>query len=128
MNAFFAIGLTLLFCWAIIIINKRISDKKFGKVPFSQMTMHERSKNFLHFDNKPKLETQLSKLAEKNTVKVIVVDDKAYWVVDNIFYVSEVENGRAVYETAQPIDTNNISKEDIDRMLFVLDNLRNKKK
>jgi hypothetical protein len=56
-------------------------------------------------------------------VKIIVIDGKAYWVSDNIFYTAQTENGQIVHETAEPVDINNMPKKELDKMLFILDNL-----
>ena len=68
--------------------------------------------------------SQLQKRREKDTIKVLVIEDQAYWVTSNIFYVANVEDGAPVPETAKPVDTTNMSKKDIQKMLSILDNLR----
>jgi hypothetical protein len=61
---------------------------------------------------------------EKKSLKVIFTEEgKAYWVDNNIFYVSKIINGHPDFDNAQKIDTNNMSKEELDKMLFILDNL-----
>jgi hypothetical protein len=76
---------------------------------------------------KPRLQSQSLIHLEKNTVKVIFIEDKAYWVSNNIFYCAEAIGGNVNIDTTEPIDTNNMSKKDIDKMLFILDNLKNGK-
>ena len=60
-------------------------------------------------------------------IKVIIMDDKAYWVSDNIFYVSDAVDGKPETGTAHPIDTTTMSKRDVEKMLFILDSLKNGK-
>lgn len=50
--------------------------------------------------------------------------EEAYWVSDNIFFIAKAEDGRVLLETAEPVDVNSMSKKDINRMLFILDNLK----
>ena len=76
---------------------------------------------------KPAQESQSLKHVEKNTVKVIFIEDKAYWVSNNIFYCAEAISGNVNIDTTTPVDTTNMSKKDIDKMLFILDNLKNGK-
>jgi hypothetical protein len=57
-------------------------------------------------------------------IKIIVIDNKAYWVKDNVFYSADTDNGDIVSPTAEPVDISTMSKKDIDKMLFILDNLR----
>jgi hypothetical protein len=48
---------------------------------------------------------------------VLVVEDQAYWVASNIFYVANVEDGAPVPESAKPVDTTNMSKKDVEKMV-----------
>ena len=50
--------------------------------------------------------------------------EEAYWVSDNMFFIAKAEYGQVLLETAKPVDINNMSKKDIDKMLFILDNLK----
>ena len=72
---------------------------------------------------KPEIISQAMKHVEKHMIKIIIIDSKAYWVKDNIFYTAETENGNIIGETAKPVNTEEMSKKDIDKMLFILDNL-----
>ena len=74
-------------------------------------------------DEKPP--SQLTKRRERDMIRVIVMGDLAYWVSDNMFYVAEAINGEVIPQTAQPVDTNSMSKKDLDKMLFILDSLKN---
>jgi hypothetical protein len=74
---------------------------------------------------RPRKQSQSLKHVEKNTIKVIFIEDKAYWVSNNIFYCAETIGGSVDVDTTEPIDTSNMSKKDIDKMLFILDNLKN---
>jgi hypothetical protein len=56
-------------------------------------------------------------------IKIIVIDKKAYWVKDNVFYSADADSGDIVSPTAEPVDISAMSKKDIDKMLFILDNL-----
>lgn len=61
---------------------------------------------------------------DKNKITVVMTDDeKAYWVVNNTFFVSNVIDGDPDFSNGQPIDTENMSKDELDKMLFILDNL-----
>jgi hypothetical protein len=42
-----------------------------------------------------------------------------------MFYVADTFDGAVDSETVRPVDTNNMSKRDIDKMLFILDSLKN---
>ena len=125
MQYFLAFGLTL--CLTTYIIYRGRKVKTLPGIVYSQSGIHMMIKDFLPktLYEKPQLKSQLSNYVEKNTVKVIFIEDKAYWVSNNIFYSAEAVGGNVDIDTTEPVDTTNMSKKDIDKMLFILDNLKN---
>ena len=118
-------GLTL--CFTSYIIYKGRKFKTFRGIAYSQSSIHLMIKDFLPktLYEKPRQQSQSLKHIEENTVKVIFIEDKAYWVSNNIFYSAEIVEGGIDVDSTQPVDTTNMSKKDIDKMLFILDNLKN---
>jgi len=127
MTYILAIGLTLLATSSIIIIAVKRSKKYFIKVVYKQSDIHQIVKNFIPKDlfEMPKPLSQARKHIRSNTVKVLIIEDQAYWVHNNMFYVADTVEGLVSPETVRPVDTNNMSKRDIDKMLFILDSLKN---
>jgi hypothetical protein len=121
------LGLTLVLASSIIIIAVKRRKKYFAKIVYTQSDIHQIVKNFLPKDlfEVPKLISQARKHVRNNTVRVLIIEDQAYWVHDNMFYVADTDEGSVNPETVRPVDTNNMSKRDIDKMLFILDSLRN---
>lgn len=127
MKYFLASGLTMVATWYILRITTRRKYKEFGRVLYRQSDMHRMMKNFFTYElaQKPiEKKSQLQQRKSKDFTKVVIVEDQAYWVLDNIFYVAETENGKVKPETASPIDTESMSKKDVKKMLFILDNLK----
>jgi hypothetical protein len=124
MSYIIALNLTLIVGWYILYIAKK--KKSFKKTTYSQSSIHKIIKNFMNSDiyDKPTKPSQAEQYAEKNSVKVVFVDNEAYWVSNNIFYSASAENGRINTETAQPINTENMDKKDIDKLLIILDKLK----
>lgn len=122
---FAIIGLTL--CLSLYIINRGRKVKNFPGIVYSQSSIHLMIKDFLPkgLYEKPIEQSQALKHIEKNTVKVIFIDSKAYWVSNNIFYCAEAIGSNVDIDTTEPVDVSNMSKKDIDKMLFILDNLKN---
>jgi hypothetical protein len=122
---FAIIGLTL--CLSLYIINRGRKFKNFPGIVYRQSSIHLMIKDFLpkNLYEKPIQKSQALKYVEKNTVKVIFIEGKAYWVSNNIFYCAELIGGNVDIDTTEPVDTTNMSKKDIDKMLFILDNLKN---
>ena len=120
-----AIGLTFLLSLAIINIVAYRVRKSFTRVIYRQSDTHKLLKDFFAREIiNTKKNSQLEKRSSSNSLKVIVIDQKAYWVVNNIFYVADLVDGKPDTENANPVDTSNMSKHDIDKLLFILDNLK----
>jgi hypothetical protein len=124
------VGLTIAASWFIIRVIRKSARKGFSQTLYSQSDIHNLLKYFfsLNIDNNEKHYSQLTKRKEKDMIKVIVMGNLAYWVSENIFYVAEAVDGEVVPETAEPVDTNSMSRRDLDKMLFILDSLKNGKK
>lgn len=115
--------LTIGVSFVILKIVKKSQEISLSNLKYSQSYIHSITKNFLVKDTSSKKVTQMSKRAKESAIKVLTIEDKAYWVVDNIFYVAEMDGDMPDMSTAEPIDTSNMSRSDIDKMLFILDNL-----
>jgi archaellin len=128
MNYLIVFLTTIAFCAIIIIINKK-RNKSFSKVLYRQSDMHNILKDFFFkdiFDDK--VITSQSKIwKEKQTTRVVIINEKAYWVSNNMFYVGDTVDGKVRPETGKPLDTTKMSKKEVDKMLFILDNLKNGK-
>lgn len=59
---------------------------------------------------------------EKEVFRVAVVDDKAYWVHNNIFYESDVTS-EPDFSTARPVDTMSMKPKQLNELLVILDEL-----
>ena len=126
MEYLLVIGLTLCLCWSIIKVSnkKRIAFLK--KIKYRQSDIHEMIKNVIpkqRFD-KPKFITQSQKHVQKNMLRVVIEKNKAYWILNNVFYTADAIDGRVDENTARPLDVENMSKVELDKMLSILDDLK----
>ena len=119
--------LTLLVSLAIIAIVKKKINKKMSRTLYSQKDTHELFKYFFSIDssNQKKRSSQLTNHTEKSMIRVMVIGQEAYWVSDNTFFVANAINGEVEAGSATPVDVENMSKNDMNKMLFILDNLQN---
>ena len=124
-------GLTLVASWFIIRITTKSRNKAFSRTLYRQSDLHRIMKKFFSQQLIPDLNvnrsSQLTRRREKDTIKVIVIDAKAYWVSDNVFYIADAIEGNPIPETARPLDTKQMSNKEINKMLFILDNLKDGK-
>jgi hypothetical protein len=120
------VGLTFVVSWSII----KISNKKRGiflsKIRYRQSNIYEMVKDVIPKEmfDKPKVITQSQKHVQKNMLKVVITEGRAYWILDNVFYTAKAINGRVDESTVKPLDIENLSKKDLDKMLSILDDLR----
>ena len=121
------LGLTIIGSWSIIRITTKYRNKQFNKILYKQSDFHNIMKHF--FSQKllsdKKTYSQLNKYKEDKMIKVVVIQDKAYWVSNNKFYVADAIEGNPIQETAKELDTQTMSDKEIKRMLFILDSLNN---
>jgi len=124
-----AIPLTLLVFWSIIVIVKKINKRNNSYVIYRQSDMHNMLKYFfsLGVENQEKPSSQLTKRLEKDMISVVVYGNQAYWVSDNTFYVADAFNGEVNTETAKPVNVESMSKLEVEKMLSILDSLKNGK-
>ena len=126
MEYLLVIGLTLLSYWSII----KISNKKrmifLSKNKYKQSSIYEMVKDVIpkqRFD-KPKVITQSQRHIQKNMLRVVIADGSAYWILNNVFYTANAINGRVDEETIKPLDIENMPTKELNKMLSILDDLK----
>jgi hypothetical protein len=77
---------------------------------------------------KKKIITQSSKHQEKTNTRVVIFDNKAYFVKDGTFYCAEMHGTEIDGASATLVDTMGMDKVQLDKMLFIMDQLRDGKK
>jgi hypothetical protein len=75
-----------------------------------------------NFEEEP-LVTQSIKHYQKNNVRILVVENKAYWIKDNAFYVANMIDGYVDTESAEIVDTIGMDKVELDKMMFIVEKL-----
>jgi hypothetical protein len=68
--------------------------------------------------------SQSTKYEEKTNIRVLIVDNVAYWVKENVFYKANVLNNGVDSDTTQVVDTIGMDSVELDKMLFIMDRLR----
>jgi hypothetical protein len=95
-------------------------------IKYRQSYLYELIKDLLPKEvfNKKILDTQSIKYEKKTNVRVIIVHDYAYWVKDNIFYMADMQDGFIDKDTTRVVDTMHMDRVELDRMLFIMDRLK----
>jgi hypothetical protein len=112
-----------------ILVKKRKKKLTLKNIRFRQSLMHEAIKQFLPDEIfKRDYMTQSKKRKEDNTFRFIrTSDQKVYWVKNNTFYYADIVDGEFEISDGKPINTENLSKKDIDMLLYILDALESGK-
>jgi len=61
---------------------------------------------------------------EDNFIKVAVVEDKAYWIINNVLYQADVVDGEIAKEEAEPVDAFDMEFNDVNKLMNILDNMQ----
>lgn len=99
------------------------SREEYKPMMTQSMLHHERSikRKYVEKINK---KSQSKIRQEKENVRVIIVENEAYWVKDNAFYTAPLVNDLIHKDYAVQVDTTHMDKVQLDKMLFILDKLR----
>jgi hypothetical protein len=93
---------------------------------FSQSSLHEVIKPLLPIDlftPEPK-KTQSFLHEQRTNLRVIIMDGLAYWIKDNKFYEADIMGNDIDKDSARVVDTMGLDKVQLDKMLFIMDRLR----
>ena len=61
---------------------------------------------------------------DDNFIKVAIVEDKAYWVIDNVLYQADVVDDEIEREYAEPVDAFDMDYKEVNRLMNILDNIQ----
>jgi hypothetical protein len=118
----------ILFIFVVFLINKRNKREPFFLIRYSQSHIHRILSPLLpQVDQISKInnkDNQSSKHLKNTNVRVLIVEGKAYWTKNNVFYVSNIIDGDVDKDNAQVVDTMGMDKVELDKMLFIIDQLR----
>lgn len=99
-----------------------------SSIRYRQSHIHELVKDtlpeILGIDFKEPVERQSTKHEEKTNIKVIIMEDKAYWIKDNSFYVADFVDNMVDRDSVRIVDTMSMDKVQLDKMFFIMDQLR----
>jgi hypothetical protein len=100
------------------------SKPKKKNTTLSQSMLLYRYNTSKKYSRKLVAKTQSTKHHDKTNVKVIILDNQAYWIKDNIFYSAPLSGQSIDKDMAEEVDTMSMDKVQLDKMLFIMDKLR----
>jgi len=115
----------------VVIVNKTISrqlkaQKTIPTIKYRQSYIYDLLKPYLieqGYDRySPK--RQSTDYQHRAYTRIVVEEDKAYWIKDNNLYTAEVIEGDVDSETTQPVDTMNMSNKELNKLVGIVEALR----
>lgn len=68
--------------------------------------------------------SQASKYMDKLFVKIVIVENQAYWIQDSVFYVANYINNQVDKDSAKEVDTMSMDKVQLNKIMFIVEKLR----
>lgn len=117
----------LLFITNVYFYIKRYKVNSLFSIRYSQSHIHELIKPLLpqvSIGINSKTKRQSVNHINETHIKVIINKGMAYWIKNNVFYTAEVIEGQIDKDNARVVDTMGMDKVELDKMLFIIDQLR----
>jgi hypothetical protein len=127
MEYFLGAAITL---FAVVITNKlilnQLSDKKITTVRYSQSYIYSVIAPMMFGLNEKRLAkpTQSFKYQEDSYIKVVIAENKAYWIKNNTFYTADVLDGSVDKESTKEVDTMAMGDVELKKMMMIVETLR----
>lgn len=110
------------------IVRQRDEPKKI-KVKNSQSYLYQLLSEIAYHDmERSKKERQSDKFLNKDSVKVMIVENKAYWIKDNQLYVADYVNGDVDNYSITKVDTISMSQVELEKTMFIVEKLAEEEK
>jgi hypothetical protein len=99
--------------------------KKSFKVSISQSRTNELMKSFfINNESFPAATTQSMKHFDSINLRILILEEQAYWIKNNAVFVAEVINGEIEKDTAKEVDTMAMDKVQLNKLMFIVEKLK----
>jgi len=118
--------LTSITSLGIIKYSQKLRSEGVRTIMKSQSSIYSITRHFtpkVPKSNEPANSQSRNYVSEK-MIRIIAIDDRAYWVKDNKFFSADLIDGKIDHDTTQEVNTISMSQKDVDKMLFILDRLK----
>lgn len=69
-------------------------------------------------------ETQASKYLQSLYIRVMVLENEAFWIKDNALYTANLVDGEVDKNTTRKVDTMTMNKVELEKTMFIVEKLR----
>jgi hypothetical protein len=106
------------------LINKQKSSSKKFVVQRSQSHLYKLLSDIAYKEiEKEQKQRQSDKFLNKHSVKVMIIEDKAYWIKDNQLYTANYVDGDIDNYSIKEVDTINMSQVELEKTMFIVEKL-----
>lgn len=99
--------------------------KKSVKVFASQSRTNELIKSFfIKNESFPAATTQSMKHFDSINLRILILEEEAYWIKNNAVFVAEIINGEIEKDTAKEVDTMAMDKVQLNKLMFIVEKLK----
>jgi len=118
LGSFLTIGLSIL-----LLKGRNITNNVNKKVVYSQSHILKMTGGNMKKNNKKDKDTQSSRHIKQANLRVLVMDDRAFWIKNNAVYTAQVEGDEIIKNSASQVDMIGLDKVELDKMMFIIDQL-----
>lgn len=116
-----ATTILLTYRWFVTNSIPKVSLKVFA----SQSRTNELIKSFFIKDESfPAATTQSMKHFDSINLRILILEEQAYWIKNNAVFVAEVINGEIEKDTAKEVDTMAMDKVQLNKLMFIVEKLK----
>lgn len=97
------------------------------KIRFSQSNTQVLMSDLLNYENEmlhEETQRQSKKFIQQSYIRVVIVEDNAYWIKDNALYVADIVDGMVDRESSKRVDTINMDSVELEKTMTIVEKLR----
>lgn len=107
------------------LISKQVASANNSPIKYSQSHVYLLASELIFGSSKlEKAPTQSSKYNEDQYTKVVVSEDKAYFIKDNAFFVADIVDGSIDKESTKKVDTMSMDDVELKKMIYIVEALK----
>lgn len=110
-----------------LVLRKPLREATESKLRYSQTHIYSLMTPLLDYVPATPAEAgpkQSLKYIQSSYIRVVIVDDSAYWIKDNALYTAEVVDGMVSKESSRRVDTMSMDKVELDQTMYIVEKLR----
>jgi len=116
-----AMSIMLTYKWSM----RNLISKKGIKIFASQSRTAELMKSiFMKEESFPAATTQSMKHFDSINLRILVIEQEAYWIKNNAVFVAKIINGEIEKDTAVEVDTMAMDKVQLNKIMFIVEKLK----